>query len=83
MHWVSGGLGAGVRWFVDEHGVHGHDVWACETLDVAQQLRKLAILGQHFIKLETDTDARPRLSLGQYAVSYDSAHKLPENLESC
>lgn len=28
-----------VRWFVDEHGVHGHDVGSGETLHILQDLR--------------------------------------------
>lgn len=38
MHGVAGGAGAWVWGLVDEHGVHGHDVWAGEALHIIQDL---------------------------------------------
>ena len=44
MHGVSRGLGASVWRFVDEHGVHGHDVGTSDTLHIVQHLRQTAVL---------------------------------------
>lgn len=35
---VSAGLGSRVRWLVDQHRVHGHDIGSREALHVMQDL---------------------------------------------
>ena len=52
MQWVAGGLVPCVRWFVDEHGVHGHDVPTDQSFDYVQHLWVAAILRKNRILLE-------------------------------
>ena len=38
VHGMARGFGAWIGRLVDEHGVHGHNVWTDETLDIVQHL---------------------------------------------
>ena len=56
VHWVSRGQGSCVWRFVDEHGVHGHNVWSSEALDIVQHLRQAAVLEEHWVILREERE---------------------------
>ena len=51
VHGVSGSLEPRIWRFIDEHGMHGHDVWAYKTLHIVQNLWQTEIATQNWVTL--------------------------------
>ena len=72
--WVAGGLVPCVRRFVDEHGVHGHDVPTDQCLDYVQHSWVAAVLRENRVQLKVlylvDRVLAPSVAQTGYVLHY-------------